>query len=110
MVVDTSDLPLPELRRMIERRFGTEDTPGMGVSVVSFSYAKGLPREADLVFDLRFLRNPHYVEALRPLTGRDRAVADYIEADPDFARGAVLQKMLDRAELSAAQGGLSLKL
>ena len=85
MVVDTSDLPLPELRRMIERRFGTEDTPGMGVSVVSFSYAKGLPREADLVFDLRFLRNPHYVEALRPLTGRDRAVADYIEADPDFA-------------------------
>jgi UPF0042 nucleotide-binding protein len=85
LVVDTSDLPLPELRRMIERRFGIEGTAGMGVSVVSFAYPRGLPREADLVFDLRFLRNPHYVDALRPLTGQDAAVAAYIEADPDFA-------------------------
>ena len=85
LVVDTSDLPLPELRRMVEGRFGMEGTPGMGVSVLSFAFPKGLPREADLVFDLRFLRNPHYVEALRPLTGRDAAVAAYIEADPDFA-------------------------
>ncbi|MEO3471132.1 RNase adapter RapZ [Roseomonas sp. CAU 1739] len=85
MVVDTSDLPLPELRRMIERRFGMEGAPGMGVSVLSFAFPKGLPREADLVFDLRFLRNPHYVDALRPLTGREAAVASYIEADPDFA-------------------------
>jgi UPF0042 nucleotide-binding protein len=85
MVVDTSDLPLPALRRMIERRFGAEGTPGMGVSVMSFAFPKGLPREADLVFDLRFLRNPHYVDALRPRTGQDPAVADYIEADPDFA-------------------------
>jgi UPF0042 nucleotide-binding protein len=85
LLVDTSDLPLPDLRRMIERRFGIEGTAGMGVSVMSFSYAKGLPREADLVFDLRFLRNPHYVEALRPQTGRDPAVAAFIEADPDFA-------------------------
>jgi UPF0042 nucleotide-binding protein len=84
LLVDTSDLPLPDLRRMIERRFGAEGGAGMGVSVVSFSYAKGLPREADLVFDMRFLRNPHYVDALRPLTGRDAAVAAYIEADPDF--------------------------
>jgi UPF0042 nucleotide-binding protein len=85
LVVDTSDLPLPELRRMIERRFGIEGTAGMGVSVVSFAYPRGLPREADLVFDLRFLRNPHYVDALRPLTGRDPAVAAFIAADPDFA-------------------------
>lgn len=85
MVVDTSDLPLPALRRMIERRFGIEGGPGMAVSVVSFAFPRGLPREADLVFDLRFLRNPHYVDALRPLTGRDPAVAAHIEADPDFA-------------------------
>ena len=84
MVVDTTGLPLPELRRMVERRFGMEGTPGMGVSVLSFAFPKGLPREADMVFDLRFLRNPHYVDALRPLTGRDAAVAAYIEADPDF--------------------------
>jgi len=85
LVVDTSDLPLPDLRRMIERRFGTDGAPGMGVSVMSFAYPKGLPREADLVFDLRFLRNPHYVDALRPMTGQDAPVAAYIEADPDFA-------------------------
>lgn len=85
LLVDTSDLPLPDLRRMIERRFGVEGAPGMGVSVLSFAFPKGLPREADLVFDLRFLRNPHYVDALRPLTGRDPAVAAFIEADPDFA-------------------------
>ncbi|BDG70091.1 RNase adapter RapZ [Roseomonas fluvialis] len=85
LLVDTSDLPLPDLRRMIERRFGVEGAPGMGVSVMSFAFPKGLPREADLVFDLRFLRNPHYVDALRPLTGRDPAIAAFIEADPDFA-------------------------
>lgn len=85
LVVDTTGLALPDLRRMIERRFGIEGAPGMGISVMSFAFPKGLPREADLVFDLRFLRNPHYVDALRPLTGRDAAVAAYIEADPDFA-------------------------
>ena len=52
---------------------------------MSFGFPKGLPRDADLVFDVRFLRNPHYVPALRPLTGRDPAVAAYVEADPDFA-------------------------
>lgn len=85
LVVDTSDLPLPDLRRMIERRFAVEGSAGMGVSVMSFAYPRGLPREADLVFDLRFLRNPHYVEDLRPQTGQDPAVAAYVEADPDFA-------------------------
>jgi UPF0042 nucleotide-binding protein len=85
VLVDTSDLPLPELRRMIEGRFGVEGSAGMGVSVVSFAYPRGLPREADLVFDMRFLRNPHYVDALRPMTGQDPAVAAHVEADPDFA-------------------------
>jgi UPF0042 nucleotide-binding protein len=85
VLVDTSDLPLPELRRMIEGRFGVEGSAGMGVSVVSFAYPRGLPREADLVFDMRFLRNPHYVDELRPMTGQDPAVAAHVEADPDFA-------------------------
>ncbi len=85
-VIDTSDRPLPELRRMIERRFRPEggSAAGLSIAVVSFAYPKGLPREADLVFDLRFLRNPHYDPVLRPLTGRDPAVAAYVEADPDF--------------------------
>ncbi len=51
---------------------------------MSFAYPRGLPREADMVFDARFLRNPHYVPALRRRTGLDADVADYVEADPDF--------------------------
>jgi RNase adapter protein RapZ len=87
LLLDTSDLPLPELRRMIEQRFGglAPETTGLTVSLVSFAYPAGLPREADLVFDARFLRNPHYDPILRPLTGLDAAVAAFVEADPDFA-------------------------
>jgi UPF0042 nucleotide-binding protein len=87
LLLDTSDLPLPMLRRMIEQRFsGVEQTEaGMTVSLMSFAYPMGLPREAELVFDARFLRNPHYDPILRPKTGLDEAVAAYVEADPDFA-------------------------
>jgi UPF0042 nucleotide-binding protein len=88
-VIDTSELPLPALRRQIERHFGAEsDAAGrrMVVSLVSFSYARGLPREADLVFDARFLRNPHYDPILRSATGLDPAVGAYISADPAYQR------------------------
>jgi len=81
LVIDTSDLSLPELRHLLAGRFGAE-RPALAVTVVSFAYRHGLPREADLVFDIRFLRNPHYVEALRPETGRDAAVQAFIRADP----------------------------
>ncbi len=88
LVIDTTDLPLPDLRRRIEARFGplaSADTQaGLSVALVSFSFAAGLPREADMVFDARFLRNPHYVPALKPLTGRDKEVGAYVGADPDF--------------------------
>ena len=84
-VIDTSGLPLPELRRMIEQRYGCAGRAGMSVAVMSFGYPRGLPREADLVLDLRFLRNPHYDPALRPLTGRDAPVAAFIEQDPQWA-------------------------
>ena len=89
LVIDTSDLPLAELRKVIETRFRPDlatgvQQPGMAVSLVSFAFPAGLPREADMVFDARFLRNPHYDPVLRPRTGLDEAVASYIEADPDF--------------------------
>jgi UPF0042 nucleotide-binding protein len=83
LVVDTSALPLQALRQMVEQRYGA-GAPGMAISLVSFGYPFGLPREADMVFDARFLRNPHYVENLRPLTGLDEAVGAFIETDPDF--------------------------
>ena len=83
-VIDTSGTPLPALRRLVESRFASAP-PGVTVSLVSFGYPHGLPREADLVFDARFLRNPHYDPHLRPKTGMDADVAAYVEADPDFA-------------------------
>jgi UPF0042 nucleotide-binding protein len=88
LVVDTTELPVPALRRLIERRYGpdtnTEDQGGLAVSLTSFAFPAGLPRDADMVFDARFLRNPHYVIALKPRTGLDPEVGAYVEADPDY--------------------------
>jgi UPF0042 nucleotide-binding protein len=84
LVIDTSALTAADLRRILKGHFALEATSGISVFVTSFSFRQGLPREADLVFDVRFLKNPHYVPSLRPLTGLDPAVGAYIEADPDF--------------------------
>jgi RNase adapter protein RapZ len=89
LVIDTSDLPLAGLRRLVEQHFGAvvdREQARMVVSLVSFAYSRGLPPEADLVFDARFLRNPHYDPMLRPRTGLEPDVAAYIEADADFAK------------------------
>ncbi|MBV9734381.1 MAG: RNase adapter RapZ [Acidisphaera sp.] len=86
LVVDTSELPPAGLRRLIEQRFGPDEAQlGLIVLLVSFAYPAGLPREADLVFDVRFLRNPHYDPVLRPRTGLDAEVGAYVEADADFS-------------------------
>ena len=85
LVIDTSLLALPDLRRRITDTFQADSIRHLVLTIVSFAFGKGLPREADLVFDVRFLRNPHYDESLRAGTGRDPAVADYIAADEGFA-------------------------
>ncbi|MCQ9154240.1 RNase adapter RapZ [Acidomonas methanolica] len=85
LILDTSDLPPPDLRRLIESRFGhTGDGEALTVTLMSFAYPAGLPREADMVFDARFLRNPHYDPALKPMTGLDAAVQDHVRRDPDY--------------------------
>jgi UPF0042 nucleotide-binding protein len=84
MLIDTSTLPLPSLRRQIEQRFGA-GAPGLNLSLISFAYPAGLPPDADLVFDARFLRNPYYEPELRSLTGLDPEIATFVEHDPDFA-------------------------
>jgi UPF0042 nucleotide-binding protein len=86
LVLDTSDLPLSVLRGMVEQWFRDAASAEalMTVSLISFAFPQGLPREADLVFDARFLRNPHYNPMLRPLTGLDPAVAKFVECDPDY--------------------------
>ena len=83
-IFDTSELSIHDLRRILSQHFERTEEPGMHITVSSFAYPKGLPREADLVFDVRYLRNPHYDEDLRPLTGKDEKVADYIMKDPVF--------------------------
>ncbi|MDX1574730.1 MAG: RNase adapter RapZ [Kiloniellales bacterium] len=84
-VVDTSALSPAELRQVLAGHFERQGAEGMAICVTSFAYRNGLPREADLVFDVRFLRNPHYEPELRPLTGRDEAVDRFIAADPRMA-------------------------
>ena len=84
LVLDTSDFNIHELKRRVAGEFSLVTTPELHVSVMSFSYRLGIPREADLVFDVRFLRNPHYDFKLQPLTGKDRQVGEYVSADPGY--------------------------
>lgn len=84
-LIDTTELTANELAQQVRDTFGREDHAGPTLTVLSFGFARGVPREADLVFDMRFLRNPHWEEALRPGTGRDPAVAAYIAGDPSYA-------------------------
>lgn len=85
LVIDTSELKIGDLKHLLASHFAADRNAGLAVSVISFSYRQGLPREADLVLDVRFLRNPHYEPTLRDLTGRDPAVVGFIEADAGFA-------------------------
>jgi len=96
-VIDTSVLAPHELRAIIETEYALmERKAGIAVNVVSFGFKYGIPPEADLVFDVRFLANPHYVAHLRPLDGRDAPIRNYVLADPlaeDFIRH--LQGLID---------------
>ncbi|MEM7096576.1 MAG: RNase adapter RapZ [Actinomycetota bacterium] len=88
MVIDTSNLSVHQLRDRIEAEFSTPSGErAMSVRIVSFGYKHGLPIDVDVVLDCRFLPNPHWIEELRPLTGRDPEVATFLEGQeitPDF--------------------------
>jgi RNase adapter protein RapZ len=84
VVIDTSALSPHEFKQLLAGHFALVRSPGTRLSVMSFSYRRGLPREADLVFDVRFLKNPHYEPTLKPLTGRTPAVAAYVASDPGY--------------------------
>lgn len=85
LVLDTSTLSQADLKRRVQETLAVASPAGLAVQVVSFAYRNGLPRDADLVFDVRFLANPHYVAELRPFTGREPAVAEFIERDAGCA-------------------------
>lgn len=84
LVIDTTDYSTNDLRRAMTQRFEGALANPLTLTVMSFGYARGVPRDADLVFDMRFLRNPHWVAALRPLTGTDAPVTDYVVSDPAY--------------------------
>jgi UPF0042 nucleotide-binding protein len=84
IVIDTSDLNVHELRDKIVSLFeSAELDPVMRISVVSFGYKYGIPRDVDLIFDVRFVPNPHWIPELRPHTGLDKAVRDYVLAQSE---------------------------
>jgi len=90
-LIDTTDLAPAELREELRRRYeGDSEQPVL--TIASFAFARGISRTADLVFDLRFIPNPHWVDELRPLTGNDRPVRSYLEQEP------IWDETLDRIE------------
>ena len=98
VVVDTSDLNVHQLRDRIVHLFGSgEPTGGMRTQVVSFGYKYGIPRDVDLVLDCRFLPNPHWVEELRPHSGLEEPVRDYVMSQPDT--GKFLERLNELLDL-----------
>jgi UPF0042 nucleotide-binding protein len=112
LLVDTTELSPHDLRADVDRLFGPVEGRKLGVSVHSFSYKRGLPRGLDLVFDCRFLRNPHWDPALRALDGRDDKVAEYVTADtmydPFFTKVRDLIETLLPAYRSEGKSHLSI--
>ncbi len=85
VVIDTSGMNTWQLRDAVAREMMSPgDRPRMRVTFSSFGFKHGVPREADLMFDVRFLRNPHYVPELTALTGQDEAVSSYVAEDPGY--------------------------
>ena len=85
LIIDTSNLATNQLQQHIRELFGVSTEQPMTVTISSFGFARGMPPLADLVFDMRFLDNPHWVEELREQTGLDAPVAEHIRKDPGLA-------------------------
>ena len=104
VVLDTTDLNVHELRDLVRDRVGQGSAEGhLLVSVVSFGYKHGVPVDVDLVFDVRFLPNPHWVDELRPLTGSDPEVREFVLGQPEAAEYLAELGRLFRLTLPAYQ-------
>jgi UPF0042 nucleotide-binding protein len=100
-VIDTSELSIHDLKRIILDLFPREGGSGLTVTLQTFGFKNGLPRHADIVMDVRFLKNPHWEQDLKPMTGLDKSVQDYVEKDPaydDFLKNfkALLEPLFER--------------
>lgn len=93
LVINTSNMAPRELRERINNEFQTEDKAVFNVQLMSFGFKYGIPIDADLVFDVRFLPNPHYIDKMRPLTGLDEDVYEYVMKWPETQ--TFLDKLVD---------------
>lgn len=84
IVIDSSEITIHDLRHILEGYFADSESSGLIISLMSFGFRNGVPREADIVMDVRFLMNPHWIPALQPKTGLDQEVGEYISQDRDF--------------------------
>jgi UPF0042 nucleotide-binding protein len=105
-VIVTTELSTNQLQQEIRERFGAHAGSELTVTVTSFGFARGMPPVADLVFDMRYLDNPHWHDELRELTGQDAAVAAHIRRDPGFIASFphIRDLLLDLLPRYAAQG------
>ena len=99
--IDTTKLKKSKLQNTIENYFNQKSVDPFRISFVSFGYKYGVPKDADLLFDVRFLPNPFYIEELRPLTGNDKAVYDYVIDKPETQ--VFITKMLDLLDYLLAE-------
>jgi len=99
-VIDTGDMSVSELRSLLLTEFSPapDKNQGLVVTINSFGFKYGLPLDADLVFDVRFLVNPHYVDDLRPYDGRNQIIEEFVMRDPDS--GLFLEKLYDLMDWS----------
>ena len=106
VVISTTDFSANQLQQAIRERFAPVSDVGTTITIHSFGFARGTPPLADLVFDMRFLDNPHWVDKLRPLTGQDAAVARHIRNDPawEAAFTQIRDLLLHLLPRYAAQG------
>jgi len=83
-LIDTTELTIHDLRRLLQGHFGQAADHHLNVTLMSFGFKNGLPREADIVMDVRFLKNPHWDADLKPMTGQDKPVQDFIARDSEL--------------------------
>lgn len=100
-VIDTTGFTIHDLKRVVQGHFSLTPEPSLTVTILSFGFKYGLPREADIVMDVRFLKNPHWEPDLKPLTGLDAPVQDYVKSDESFSDfltrfESLLAPLLDR--------------
>jgi RNase adapter protein RapZ len=105
MVIDTTKMSASDLQMAIREQFRVDAVP-MNITISSFGFSRGVPHNADMIFDVRFLRNPHWDTELRPMTGLDQLVSDYVLADPDYEKSTtkIRELLLYLLPLYDAQG------